>query len=164
MNPNLQSKHASHGPIGLLEIRGTTPRSFLNDHFIIHSHTQEKTRMIYSKLTLVAAALAIALPTYAQQASPDQAHKPPPSPEQVQQLMQSSMRATMGTMVEIMGPMTEAALNAQITIAAKPETAERLAVFKKNLFDALVKKGFTQSQALQIVIATNPPTASMAAK
>lgn len=120
--------------------------------------------MIFSKLTLVALALSIALPTYAQQVAQEQAHKPPPSPEQVQQLMQSSMRATMGTMVEIMGPMTEAALNAQITVAAKPETAERLAAFKKNLFDALVKKGFTQSQALQIVIATNPPAASMAAK
>ena len=87
-----------------------------------------------------------------------------PSPEQVQQVMQSTLRATMGAMVDIAGPMTEAAMNAQMSIAAKPETAERLATFKRNLFNALTAKGFTQAQALQIVIATNPPAASVPTK
>lgn len=74
------------------------------------------------------------------------------------------MRATMGAMLEVVGPMTEATLNAQMVMAAKPETAERLATFKKNLLNALTAKGFTRAEALQIVIATNPPSATVAAK
>ena len=88
----------------------------------------------------------------------------PPTPEQMQQIMQSTMRATMGAMVEAVGPMTEAALNAQMVVAAKPETAERIAAFKRHLFNALTAKGFTQDQALQIVISTQPPSASIATK
>lgn len=83
-----------------------------------------------------------------------------PSPEQMKQIMQ----ATMGAMVSVMGPMTEAVIDAQTLIAAKPETAERIAAFKKNLYDALLKKGFNQQQALQIVIATSAPSAAPSAK
>ena len=88
----------------------------------------------------------------------------PQTPEQMQQAMQDTMKAAMGAMLDVVGPMTEAAVNAQTATAAKPETAERLASFKKNLYDALVKKGFTASQALQITVATNPPSASIASK
>ena len=51
----------------------------------------------------------------------------------------------------------EAQLNAQLKTAERPETAERIASFKKNLFDALRKKGFTAEQSLQIVVATPVP-------
>ena len=87
-----------------------------------------------------------------------------PTPEQMQQVMQGAMKATMGAMLDIAGPMTEASINAQTMTAAKPETAERVASFKKNLYDALLKKGFTAAQALQIAVATNPPSASVATK
>jgi hypothetical protein len=87
-----------------------------------------------------------------------------PTPEQMQQVMQGAMKATMGAMLDVVGPMTEASINAQTMIAAKPETAERVASFKRNLYDALLKKGFNAEQALQIVIATNPPAASVATK
>ncbi len=40
---------------------------------------------------------------------------------------------------------------------AKPESADRLATFTKNYYDALIRKGFTKEQALQIVIATGMP-------
>lgn len=93
------------------------------------------------------------------------AEDPPPpkrtaTPEQVQQVMQSSIKATMGAMVDSAGPLTEASINAQMVMAANPETAERLAAFKKNFYDALVKKGFTPAQSFQIVLSTNPPSAS----
>lgn len=89
-----------------------------------------------------------------------QAPEEEPSPEEMRQLLQ----ATMGAMVSIMGPMTEAVLEAQLDHAAKPETAERLAAFKKNLHEALLKRGFNNQDAMQIVIATQPPSASPAAK
>lgn len=108
-------------------------------------------------LALVSAALA----AHAQQSPPPAPVSPqPPSPEQVKQLMQ----ATMGAMVSVMGPMTEAVIQAQLNAAARPEAAEKLAAFKKNLYDALLKKGFDPQQALQIVIATSPPSAAPNAK
>jgi hypothetical protein len=99
-----------------------------------------------------AAALALALPSFAQQQQP--------TPEQMQQIMQ----ATMGAMVSVMGPMTDAVIEAQLNAAARPETAERIAAFKKNLYDALLKKGFTPAQALQIVLSTAPPSATPSTK
>ncbi|MCP5270130.1 MAG: hypothetical protein H6932_02755 [Burkholderiaceae bacterium] len=93
-------------------------------------------------------------------ASAQQGPQKPPTPEQMREIMQ----ATMGAMVSVMGPMTEAVLEAQMAHAAKPETAERLAAFKKNLYDALLKSGFNGQDAMQIVIATQPPSATPAAK
>ncbi|MCY7306692.1 MAG: hypothetical protein LH632_11185 [Rhodoferax sp.] len=74
------------------------------------------------------------------------------------------MQTTMGAMVSVMGPMTDAVLEAQLITAAKPETAERIAAFKKNLYDALLKKGFNGLDAIQIVIATPAPSASPGTK
>jgi hypothetical protein len=83
-----------------------------------------------------------------------------PSPEEMKQIMQASM----GAMVSVMGPMTEAMIEAQLATAAKPETAERVATFKKNLYDALIKKGFKPQDALQMVISTSMPGAMPGAK
>lgn len=87
-----------------------------------------------------------------------------PSPEQMRAMMQATMQASMEAMISAIGPMTQAAIDAQLASAAKPETAERLAAFKRNLFEALTKKGFNAQEALQIVIATSPPNASPNAK
>ena len=78
--------------------------------------------------------------------------------------MKLVMQATMGAMVPVMGPMTEAVIEAQLNSAAKPETAERIAAFKRNLYEALLKKGFNGQDAMHIVIATPLPSASPAAK
>jgi 4-hydroxy-3-methylbut-2-en-1-yl diphosphate synthase IspG/GcpE len=92
---------------------------------------------------------------------PSQAQRPQaPTPDQMKQMMQ----ATMGAMVNVMGPMTEAVIEAQLEQAAKPETAERIATFKKNLYDALLKKGFSAARAFQIVLSAAPPSASPATK
>lgn len=96
---------------------------------------------------------AFAMASHAQQAP---ASQQPPNPEQMKQLMQ----ATFGAMVSVMGPMTEAIIEAQLNEASKPETATRLAAFKRNLFQALLKQGFNEQQALQITIATAAPSAT----
>lgn len=83
-----------------------------------------------------------------------------PSAEEVQKIMS----ATMGAMIPMMGKMTEAIIEAQLTVADRQSTADRLATFKHNLYEALVKKGFTSDQALQITIATAPPTAAPSSK
>ena len=73
------------------------------------------------------------------------------------------MDAAMGSMVPMMGRMTEITIEAQLRLAAMPETAERIvSAFKKNLFDQLQKKGFTPAQALQITLSTPLPSASAA--
>jgi len=46
-----------------------------------------------------------------------------------------------------------------LKIAEKPETATRLAVFKKNLYDALIKQGFSKQDAFQIMLQTGVPAA-----
>jgi hypothetical protein len=108
---------------------------------------------------LLAAIVSLtALPSANAEESPPP--KRPPTPEQVQQVMQNSLRATMSAMVDSAGPLAEASINAQMVMAANPETAERLAAFKKNFYDALVKKGFTPAQSFQIMLSTSPPSAS----
>jgi len=83
-----------------------------------------------------------------------------PSPEEMQKIMD----ATMGAMVPMMGRMMEVMLDVQLKVAEKPETATRIATFKRNLFDALQKSGFSKEEALQIVIATSIPAASPSSK
>jgi phage gp29-like protein len=106
-------------------------------------------------LTIVALVALTGTDVHAQQTQ-----QTPPNPEQLKQVMQ----ATMGAMVSVMGPMTEAVIDAQLNSAAKPETAEKIATFKRNLYEALLKKGFNGIDAMQIVISTSMPSAAPATK
>jgi hypothetical protein len=83
-----------------------------------------------------------------------------PTPEEMQKMMDASMVS----MLPMLGRMTEAHLEAQLKVAERPETAERIATFKKNLFDALRKKGFTAEQSLQITNSTPLPSAASSGK
>ncbi len=76
-----------------------------------------------------------------------------PAPEEMLRMADSSTAANLALLERT----TEAQLNAQLKTAERPESAERIASFKKNLFDALRKKGFTAEQSLQIVVATPVP-------
>src|ERR1041385_5154229 len=60
-------------------------------------------------------------------------------------------------MVPMMSQMAVVMLESTLTTLAKPENAERLADFTKNYYDALVKRGFTKEQALQLVAAMGIP-------
>lgn len=76
-----------------------------------------------------------------------------PAPEEMLRMADSSTAANLATLERTV----EAQLSAQLKTAERPETAERIASFKKNLFDALRKKGFTAEQSMQIVVATPVP-------
>jgi predicted aconitase len=116
-----------------------------------------------NRLPRVIATLALTLGSTIPAASQEPIPPTPPkrpAPEDIQK----SMDAAMGAMVPMMGRMTEATIEAQLAIAERPGTAERIAVYKKNLFEAYKKQGFTVSQALQLTLATPLPSASMMAK
>lgn len=104
---------------------------------------------------LVATLVVLAAPVLAQQAPGK-----PLSPEE----MTKSVEARMGAMAPAMGAMAGAMIEAQMSAAARPETAQRLAMFKRNLYEALLKQGFNGPDALQITIATSPPGAALNAK
>jgi len=55
------------------------------------------------------------------------------------------------------GRAIETTIETQLKIAERPETAARVATYKRNLYEALLKKGFTGDQAMQITIATPLP-------
>lgn len=76
-----------------------------------------------------------------------------PSPEEMLRVTDSSTSAVLANVERT----AETQLAAQLKTAERPDTAERIASFKKNLFDALRRKGFTAEQALQIVVATPVP-------
>jgi hypothetical protein len=63
----------------------------------------------------------------------------------------------MEQMAPMMGRMTEASLTATLGALSKPEAAEQLATFTRNYYQALVKKGFTEDEALRIVLAVGVP-------
>ncbi|WP_426115070.1 hypothetical protein [Massilia sp. PWRC2] len=76
-----------------------------------------------------------------------------PAPNDMLKVADSSTSAMLATLERSV----EAQLGAQLNSAERPETAERIAGFKKNLFDALRKRGFTAEQSMQIVVATPLP-------
>lgn len=82
--------------------------------------------------------------------------RPRPTPEETQKMMDNAL----GAMGPIMGRMAESMIQTELKIAEKPETAESIATFKRNLYDSLVKKGFKPGEALQIVLATGLPSAT----
>ncbi len=83
-----------------------------------------------------------------------------PTPEEMKQIMD----ATFGAMVPMMGRMTEVMVETLLMEAEKPETAHRLAVFKRNLYKALIKQGFSKEQAFQLILSTSLPSVTPAMK
>ncbi len=77
----------------------------------------------------------------------------PSKPDSIQAQMEQAS-AMMGPM---MGQMMESMMEGMLRVMSKPENAERLAVFTRNYYDALVRKGFSKDEALQIVIAAGMP-------
>ena len=79
-----------------------------------------------------------------------------PSPEEMKQSMESSI----GAMTPMMVKMAEASIEAQLQAAEKPETALRIAKFKKNLYDALLQQGFSKDRAFAIMLGTRLPSST----
>lgn len=74
------------------------------------------------------------------------------------------MAQMMEPMLPMMSRMMEATIEGQLKAAEKPETAKRIARFKRQLYEALLSQGFAKDEALQLVIHTPPPSAPMASK
>jgi hypothetical protein len=106
--------------------------------------------------TLALAVLIHSAGTYAQDAPPQH----PPAPQDMQKIMD----ATFCAIVPMMARMTEVMIEAQLKFATLPDTADRIATVKKSPYDPLLKKGFTANQALQVVVATNAPSATPSMK
>ncbi len=100
---------------------------------------------------VLSALLLVTCPLAAQQPTP---------PDSAQRRAQQATEMV-GPMMQQMAPMMQqmAVLTMEGTLVAlaKPENAEHLADFTKHYYDALLKRGFTKEQALQIVIAAGIP-------
>jgi hypothetical protein len=70
----------------------------------------------------------------------------------VQQMM--GMFNQMGPMYETM---TRAMIEGTLKAFTQPENIERLAVFSRRYYEALIKQGFTKDEALQIVAGAGIP-------
>jgi hypothetical protein len=109
---------------------------------------------------LLGALAAGASPALQAQVRPDTTRAPaqpaPPAPQGGQPTEQG-VRQQMETMGPMMGQMMQAMMESMLAALARPETAERIATFTKNYFDALVAKGFTREDALRIVMAHGIP-------
>ena len=77
--------------------------------------------------------------------------------EALRQVLQGSTAATASQV-------SDALIESQLRAGEKPETARRIAIFKKNLVDALVSEGFTRQEAFSIMLVTPPPSASTGTK
>ncbi len=74
--------------------------------------------------------------------------QPPATPQDVHQAMQQVGPA--------MTEMITTTLDGLLAYMTRPETTDQMAVFVRNYYDALIKKGFTEEQALQIATSANP--------
>ena len=97
-------------------------------------------------IALVLGALLLLLPARAVSQQPT-----------VSDSLRAQMAQTSAMMSPMMGQMMEAMMEGMLRVMARPENADRLATFTKNYYDALIRRGFTKDQALQIVIATGIP-------
>jgi hypothetical protein len=84
--------------------------------------------------------------------------KPDPAPPPAD--MKEGMEAMFGAMVPMMAKMAEVMVEASLKVAEKPETAARIATFKKNLYDQLQKQGFSKEEAFTIMLNTAVPSAA----
>lgn len=64
----------------------------------------------------------------------------------------------MNQFVDMFTKFADISVENQLKVAEKPETAARIAVFKKNLHSALIKQGFSKTEALSIVNNTPMPS------
>jgi hypothetical protein len=106
------------------------------------------------KVFVYALFLALVSVTHAQET------RPQPSPEQVRE----QMEAAFGAMAPFMGKMMEAMIEAQLTVVSKPASAEKMAQYVKNFYEALLKQGFSKHEALRIVTSISMPSASPSTK
>jgi hypothetical protein len=70
---------------------------------------------------------------------------------------QAKIQQSMQMMTPMFGQMAKSMMEAGLDILADPQTANKLASFTKNYYDALVKQGFTKEYALKITMSAGIP-------
>ncbi len=75
-----------------------------------------------------------------------------PSPEEIGQMMQAMMIPMMGQMMEVM-------IRGMANALAQQEVADDFASFSRNLYTALIERGFSEEEAMQIVTSSGFPSA-----
>lgn len=70
---------------------------------------------------------------------------------------QAQVQQTMQMMTPMFGQMMKVMMEAQLEVLANPASADKLASYTKNYYDALIKKGFSKEDALRIVLAVGFP-------
>jgi hypothetical protein len=75
-----------------------------------------------------------------------------------QEQQQAMIQQQKDSMVPMLGQMMKAMLSSTFDVLSEPESAEKLASFTKNYYDALIKKGFSKDEALKIVTSVGMPS------
>lgn len=104
-------------------------------------------------LTMLIVTMA-ATTVFAAEPGPDKKKEP------TQAEVKQAIEASVGALVPMIAKMTEASIFVQLKIAELPETAKSLATFKKNLYEELVKQGFSKKEAFDIMLNTSMPAAT----
>lgn len=81
-------------------------------------------------------------------------------PEQQQAVIQQQMNA----MAPMFGQMVRVMMTATFDVLSQPESAEKLASFTRNYYDALKRKGFSSDEALKIALSVGMPLMPMMQK
>jgi hypothetical protein len=113
-------------------------------------------------LNLRRSTLGLALAVLGTVAAPSSiAAQEEPAPRQAQADSAALAADSTAMFMEMMGPtfgmMMEQMVEGLMRALERPATAERLATFTRNYYDALITKGFTEEQALRLVIAVGFP-------
>ena len=82
------------------------------------------------------------------------------TPEQQQAMIEQQMNA----MTPMFGQMMRVMMTATFDVLSQPESAEKLASFTRNYYDALIKKGFSKDEALKIATSVGMPSMPMMQK
>jgi len=71
--------------------------------------------------------------------------------------MKQQMEVAFGAVAPMMGKMMGAMIEAQLAIISKPESAEKIAQYVKNFYEALIKHGFSKEEAFKIFTSISLP-------
>ena len=78
------------------------------------------------------------------------------SPKEMQSTLEQSVNAMLPSMKKIL----EVSMQAQLDVLAKRDSADQIAAYARNFYDALVKRGFGEDEALEIVKSVGVPSFS----
>ncbi len=111
------------------------------------------------RLMILSICLAFTEAAFAQEAPAPTAQQPP-TPEQMHKIMD----ATLSAMIPYMGKMVESMLLADLETMARPESATQMAQYVRNFYLALIKEGFTKTEAFEIASKVPIPAVSASGK